>query len=140
MRQELIFLPVIALAAWTLLVQNLIPLRRFRAAFAGQVTAVDFAMGESATVPPQVALPNRNYMNLLEAPLLFYVVCVALYSVRAVDAVAVWLAVAYVALRIVHSLIHLTYNNVMHRLVPFGLSNVVLAAAWVWFARAIVTG
>jgi hypothetical protein len=41
------------------------------------------------------------------------------------------LAWAYVALRIVHSAIHLTYNKVLHRLGVFALSNVVLVALWV---------
>jgi hypothetical protein len=30
-------------------------------------------------VPPAVSIPNRNYMNLLELPMLFYVVCIVLY-------------------------------------------------------------
>jgi hypothetical protein len=70
-------------------------------------------------------------MNLLEIPLLFYVACITLYVTRHVDAPAVWLAWAYVALRAVHSLVHLTYNNVIHRLVVFALSNVILLALWV---------
>jgi len=39
----------------------------------------------------------------------------------------------YVALRVVHSVIHLTYNRVMHRLIPFAISNVVLIAYWLLF-------
>ena len=35
------------------------------------------------------------------------------------------------ALRIVHSLIHLTYNHVMHRLAVFAISSTVLALLWV---------
>jgi len=57
----------------------LIPFRRFRAAFAGQVGAGDFRYGESARVPGEVSIPNRNYMNLLELPVLFYIVCVLDY-------------------------------------------------------------
>jgi len=38
---------------------------------------------------------------------------------------------AYVALRIVHSLIHLTYNQVLHRLAAFTLSNGALVVLWV---------
>ena len=36
-------------------------------------------------------------------------------------------------LRAIHSLIHVTYNNVMHRLAAFALSNLVLAVFWVLF-------
>ena len=46
-----------------------------------------------------------------------------------------WLAWTYVALRVAHSLIHLTTNNVMHRLTLFGISNVVLVTMWIRFLR-----
>jgi hypothetical protein len=39
----------------------------------------------------------------------------------------------YVALRVIHSLIHITYNNVLHRLSAYALSNFVLMAFWVLF-------
>ncbi len=137
MTQETIFLPVLALAALTFAVLGLIPMRRFRAAFAGQVTPADFATGESANVPAHVSLANRNYMNLLELPVLFYAVCVAFYVTHTVDALAVNLAWGYVALRALHSLIHLSYNNVIHRLSFFALSNFVLMALWVVFGLRV---
>ena len=67
-----ILFPMLALASLTFAVLLLIPVRRFRAGFAGQIVADDFRYGESARVPPEVALPNRNLMNLLELPVLFY--------------------------------------------------------------------
>jgi hypothetical protein len=137
MTQETIFLPVLALAALTFFVLGFIPLRRFRAVFAGQVTAADFAMGESANVPAQVSLANRNYMNLLELPILFYAVCVAFYVTHTVDSLAVNLAWGYVALRVVHSLIHISYNNVIQRLTLFAISNFVLMAMWVVFGLRV---
>jgi len=36
----------------------------------------------------------------------------------------------YVALRCVHSFIHLTYNRVIHRFVVYALSAVVLFVLW----------
>ena len=104
---------------------------RFRAAYRGQVSPKDFRYGESERVPPEARLPSRNYVNLLEMPLLFYVACVVLYVLGAVDVAAIALAWAYVASRAVHSLIHLTYNNVFHRLAAFAVSNVVLLAIWI---------
>ena len=65
MPHELILLPIGALALLTFLVLGLVPVRRFRAAFAGQVGAGDFRYGESPRVPGEVSIPNRNYMNLL---------------------------------------------------------------------------
>jgi hypothetical protein len=111
-----ILYPVAALAALTFAVLLLIPYVRFKAAFQGRVTAKDFRFGESANVPPEVALPNRNLINLLELPVLFYVACVIFYVTSSVDGLALTLAWSYVALRAAHSLVHLSYNNVFHRL------------------------
>lgn len=122
--------PVFALALWTALVLLQIPIARFRAAARREVTACDFEYGESATVPGYVCIPNRNYMNLLEVPVLFYVACLLLYVTDGTSTALVALAWAYVALRVLHSLIHLSYNHVYHRLMAFAASNLVLIALW----------
>ena len=126
-----ILLPCMALVGWTLCVLLVMPYRRIRAALAKQVTPEDFKYGESANVPPAVRIPNRNFMNLLEVPVLFYVVGLITYVTQHVDQTAVVLAWLYVALRVLHSLIHLSYNHVIHRLAVFGLSNVVVTVLWV---------
>ena len=138
MDQAAIFLPMTALVAWTFAVLALIPLARFRAAGQGKVNAGDFRYGESARVPGAVSLPNRNFMNLLELPLLFYVGCIALYVTLSVDAIALTLAWLYFALRVAHSAVHLTYNNVFHRLAAYAASTIVLAALWVRFGAALL--
>jgi hypothetical protein len=133
MSQELIFGPLGAMALLTFIVLGFIPATRFRAVFARQVTADDFKFGESARVPPNVAVTNRNYMNLLELPMLFYVAGLMYYVAGRLDQTALAVAWAYVALRAIHSAIHLSYNDVRHRLVAFALSNFVLMAFWVLF-------
>jgi hypothetical protein len=132
-----IFYPMGALALLTLLVLVQIPLRRFRAGFKGQVNYGDFRGGESARVPTEVSLPNRNYMNLLELPVLFYVVCLSLFVTGHVTTTSVRLAWVYVALRLVHSIVHLTYNDVRHRGLAFAASNFVLLAMWVGLFLAL---
>jgi hypothetical protein len=72
-------------------------------------------------------------VNLLEVPLLFYVACLMYFVADKVDGVTVALAWAYVALRLAHALIYLTYNRVLHRAVPFVLSNLVVLALWILF-------
>ena len=133
MPQELIFIPMGAMALLTFTVLGLIPARRFRAVFAGRARPDDFKFGESAAVPGDVSIPNRNYMNLLELPMLFYVGGLMYYVAGRLDEAALIVAWVYVALRALHSVIHLTYNNVIHRLIPFALSNLVLMAFWVLF-------
>jgi|SRR5437870_7614054 len=133
MPQASIFAPMGTLALLTFTVLILIPIRRFRAGALGQVTAEDFKFGESASVPGHVSIPNRNYMNLLELPTLFYVSSVMFFVTGKVDTIVLTMSWVYVGLRSIHSLIHLTYNKVRHRLIPFAMSNVVLAAYWVLF-------
>lgn len=133
MPQDAIFMPMGALALLTFVVLTLIPIRRFRAGFAGQIVPDDFKYGESRNVPGEVSIPNRNYMNLLEMPLLFYVICLMLFVSTRVDDTFLWLAWVYVGLRVLHSLVHLTYNNVYHRLTMFAASNVAVLAMWVLF-------
>ena len=130
--------PVFALAMLTGLVLLLIPLVRIRAVQQRQIGLNDFKLGESAAVPEQVSLPNRNYMNLLELPLLFYVVCLLIYATGTSTALMVQVAWAYVGLRVVHSAIHLSYNHVFHRFMAFALSNVVLVVLWLLAATQVL--
>jgi hypothetical protein len=133
MSQASIFAPMGTLALLTFSVLILIPILRFRAGALRQVTAEDFEFGESAAVPDRVSIPNRNYMNLLEIPMLFYVSSMMFFITGKVDTIVLTMAWIYVGLRSIHSLIHLTYNKVSHRLIPFAVSNVVLVAYWVLF-------
>ena len=132
-----ILFPVVALAALTFAVLMLIPIRRFRAGAAGLVVFEDFRYGESARVPPEVAIPNRNMMNLLELPVLFYVACLIYYVTDRVNGAALALAWTYVGLRVAHSAIHVTYNRVRDRLAAFAVSNVVLVMLWTNLLRAV---
>jgi hypothetical protein len=82
--------------------------------------------GESVPPPAKVSLPNRNDMNLLELPTLFFPVCLMFSVALRVDSLVVHIAWAFLVLRAPHSAIHLTYNDVKHRLVAFALGNVAL--------------
>jgi hypothetical protein len=132
-----IFGPVFALAAWTLAVLLRVAFVRLSAAWRREVQPGDFRLGESPSVPASISLPNRNYMNLLELPVLFYVVCVIAYVTATANTLVVDLAWLYVLLRVVHSLIHLAYNNVVHRLAAFAASNFVLVGIWVLVGLAL---
>jgi hypothetical protein len=133
-----ILFPMCALVALTFTVLLCVPIARVRAVSSRRVTVDDFKFGESANVPGDVSLPNRNYMNLLQLPVLFYVLGLSLFVTRYVDDPALILAWLYVGLRCAHSLVHLTYNNVIHRLAVFAMSNLVLLLLWVRFVARLV--
>ena len=132
-----IFGPVFLLAFWTFAVLNCVGYARIRASFKGLVSASDFRLGESPNVPENVRLPNRNYMNLLELPQLFYVGCLLIYIANITNPSLLVLAWLYVVFRIAHSIVHLTYNNPVHRLYVFAASNTTLLVLWVVSAVAL---
>jgi len=137
MQPESIFEPVVVLAMLTFAVLVYTGYKRFSAGFAGQVRAHDFRYGESVNVPPDVAVANRNFMNLLEAPLLFYIVCIAAYVTHQVGPRMLAFAWLYVALRFVHTFVHLSYNKILHRFLSYSASNVVLVGLWLRFAAGL---
>ena len=112
---------MLALMLWTLCVLLLLPMARYRAIRAGAVDWDDFAPGESARVPEPARRVNRALVNLLEVPVIFYALVLACLMALA-------LAWAYVALRMAHTIVHLSYNRVTHRFIVFAASNGVLVA------------
>lgn len=137
MEETAILSPMLALAFLTFVIGALVPIRRFSKKH--KLTQADFELGESARVPAVVSLPNRNFANLFEAPVLFYPAMLAFYVTATADAVAVGLAWAYVALRAVHSIVHVTSNIVRWRALAFSLSMLALMGLWGLLAWRILT-
>lgn len=133
MSQNPIFLPMGVLAFWTFAILLLVPFQRFRAVFAGKVGAKDYKYGKSDDASGDLSIPDRAMMNLLELPVLFYVVCLMFYVTNRADAVVLEVCWAYVVFRIAQTLVHVTYNKVIHRLTMFAISNFVLISLWGMF-------
>ncbi len=81
--------------------------------------------------PETVVKASRQFANLCEMPVLFYAVCLLCLLKGFEDSLQLALAWAYVALRCLQAIIHLSYNHIMHRVVVFALGNFVLLALWV---------
>ena len=75
-----------------------------------------------------------NFMNLFEMPVLFYTAMLLALVLLMQDPVLVILAWLYVALRVIHSLIHTTYNIVMQRFRVYIFSCLALFAIWLRLA------
>jgi len=134
-----IFYPVIALALQTAVIVFYLGARRIRAVKRGEAS-VDYFRTFSSEPPrdTRAIQAERNVKNLFEAPVLFYVACLAAVQAGAVDPWLVGLAWAYVAIRAGHSLIHLTFNRLRHRFRAFALSWVVLIAIWAKFTSSLL--
>ena len=76
---------------------------------------------------PKAVWVSDNYNHLHEQPVIFYALCVYTHLVGVWDGLNVGLAWAYVAIRIVHSLIQVTTNFVPLRFAVFNLGSIVLA-------------
>ena len=94
------------------------------------------SLATSAQARERLARTNAadNFRNLFEMPVLFYVLCICLAITGLTDDWSVAGAWAYVALRAMHSFIHTTYNQVMHRFTVYALSSVQLFLLWGLFA------
>ena len=78
-----------------------------------------------------------NFRNLFEVPVLFYALCAALALNGGSTAAYVAAAWGYVGLRALHSLIHVTYNRVVHRFLVYVASTLLLFGMWIAFFTRI---
>jgi len=136
MNQTLIFWPVIAQVLLTFVAYLVMSKRRMAAVKAGEARARDFKVPRD---PEASATAARNVVNQFELPVLFYVVCLAFHQVGAVDWIALGLAWAFAAARVVHAFVHLTSNIVMLRRRLFIVGFVFVGLMWAWFAVALAT-
>lgn len=87
--------------------------------------------------PEVVQKATRQFANLFEMPVLFFTLCLLCVVKGFEDNLQVILAWVYVLLRCVQALIHLSYNHVLHRVIAFSLSNIVLLILWLRAAATL---
>jgi len=133
MTQESILFPVFALAALTFSVALWMARLRFKAVKLGDLDRRYYKLNRGWEAPEYLVKVSRNFENLLEIPVLFYVVALMVYVTKQVDCVHLAMAWMYVGTRLIHTVIHTTYNNVLHRMIPFLLGSMVLIAMWIRF-------
>lgn len=132
--------PVIALVLWSAVIWCWMYATRIPAIVAARMKLDPNApRGEQmATLPPRVRWKADNYNHLMEQPTLFYAVALTLAVAGDASTVSVWLAWAYVALRVVHSFVQVLVNVIVWRFAVFSVSSLVLfalairAALMVW--------
>ena len=79
-----------------------------------------------------------NFRNLFEAPVLFYVLCLALTITQLTSPWMLGATWLYVATRALHSAIHCTTNRVKHRFRAYVASSAVLVGMWAAFVVALI--
>lgn len=123
-----ILAPVVALAAWSLVMLFWTAIAR-RRAFAkmginwGSVPRGSRGVNLDGKAPDEAQWPSHNYNHLMEQPTLFYAMALTLALMGMGGGINLWLAWGYVGLRIVHSIVQATINVVAWRLTVFALAT-----------------
>jgi hypothetical protein len=129
MNQANIFVPFIGVMLLTLVIWLYMYARRLPFIFKNRLTPQQLTPSEFARLsPPQVANPSDNLKNLFELPTIFYAVVLYLYATQQVDVphlIAAWL---FFGFRILHSIVHCTFN-----LVPLRFWLYAISALALWF-------
>ncbi|MEP6391771.1 MAG: MAPEG family protein [Halioglobus sp.] len=130
-------LPMMAMMLLTLVVWLVMFVHRVGYANANGIDAQKMKTPSDVArlLPDEVSGSGNNFKNLFEIPVLFYVMCLYLSVFGQVSSLMVTCAWAFVALRAVHSFIHCSYNNVMHRFIAYLASSVAL---WVMVVVAVI--
>lgn len=120
-----IFWPVLAQVLLTLVLFIVLGARKAKAIKAGKVNREQAAL-DNRVWPEYVVKVSNNIANQFEVPILFYILCVVLYSINAAGTVAIVLAWLFVASRYAHAWVHVRSNYVPVRMRLFMVGCVVL--------------
>jgi hypothetical protein len=126
-----ILFPVFAMALITFVVGPFMLTTRINSVKNGIVHIEYYETFQGGEPPASVLQTTRHWSNLYEAPTLFYIACLMAFSLQLESALILAMAWLYVAVRLIHSVIHLTYNRVYHRLIAFLTSQFILIAIWI---------
>lgn len=97
----------------------------------GEVSIKYFSVYQGEHIPEIVHKTSRHFSNLFEIPVLFYVAGLLYVTLDQTSSFTVNCAWAFVASRIVHTCIHLGYNNVVHRLIVYAIGVACVLAMWI---------
>ena len=129
--------PIFALVGLTVVVGIAMVLARNLAVLFGKASVRYYHSYAIETPDERIERPARTFNNLLQVPMLFYVVCGFLIATAHVDSVQVALAWIFVASRIVHAFVYIAFNRVPFRFAAFFAGCLTLTVMWARFAGQI---
>lgn len=125
-----ILYPAFAMMALTIICMVRLGLLRWAAVRSGEIDPRYFILFRGYEEPDKLAAYSRHVVNLFEAPLLFYVIILTAFVTGQSGGWVLGLAWTYVALRFIHSYVHLTSNVVLTRFRIFVVSMLTLTILW----------
>ena len=132
--------PAVALVALTFVVAVVMYQRRVAEIRAKRIRPQSLASAVAMSTLLENTSAADNFRNLFETPVLFYFAVIVAYVTGMSGMPLVALLWAYVAARVVHSVIHCTSNRVMRRFQAFAASLAILLAIWGVIAWQLATG
>ena len=112
MDAHLIFWPVLAVLTLTGALGVRLFLARSKAVRAGEVSFKFYKGFRDGEEPEAVHNQRRAFLNLMETPPLFYVVCISFYVLEGVTPVVLGFAALYTVLRFAQTIVHCSSNKV----------------------------
>ena len=120
--------PVVALAAWSLIMLVWLYATRIPAMQQAKIKPGDINKpgADLPKLPPWASNVADNYNHLMEQPTIFYATAIALQLLGQTHEINITLAWVYVGLRVLHSLVQAPGNIIMIRFTIFVISSIVL--------------
>jgi hypothetical protein len=133
--------PVVALAAWTMIMWVWLYAKRIPAMGKAKIDLANWFGGTGkdldGKLPDKVQWVAHNFNHLHEAPTVFYAIAIVLAMIGQGDGLNATIAWAYVALRIAHSLVQALWNKITVRFGIYALSSIALIMLVVHAAIAV---
>jgi hypothetical protein len=115
---------LLTLVVWVYMYAWRIPFILRNKLMQGSLTPLELAR----VSPPRVSNPSDNLKNLFELPTVFYAAVLYLYATQHVDAAYLAAAWVFFAFRVLHSIVHCTFN-----LIPLRFSLYAISALALWY-------
>ena len=126
MQQISILLPVLTLAFWTFIIFAIMAPARFYFLRMKHPQTAAHTKNLKGLLPPWTERVADNYNHLFEQPVVFYVITLSIAVLNNIEPLMIQLAWAYVVLRVLHSIVQITFNFVPLRFTLFVTSWLIL--------------
>ena len=126
MQQISILLPVITLAFWTFIIFAIMAPARFYFLRMKHPQTAAHTKNLKGLLPLWTERVADNYNHLFEQPVVFYAIALSIAVINNIEPLMIQLAWVYVALRVLHSIVQITFNFVPLRFTLFVTSWLIL--------------
>lgn len=121
--------PIFAMVLLTFSIATLMAFARINSVRTGKIS-IGYFRTMNGDSPEYLLKLGRHFSNLFEVPVLFYVagtLSIAQNVEHELLPVFAWL---FVLFRLIHAVIHITYNNVIHRMLAFISGSLCVLIIW----------